>query len=126
MDQNDNGDVIFSTRTFVRSRRWWDASWVDWNKNLGDGPLLVVHRDFFEVKAPQGMIMESRKFVVPSATALMSIQVIGWAGTPFGRKRSIHIVWRNKRGYKVAVALTPVGELEDAWQALQFSGVKLA
>ena len=122
---SDDDSVIYSSRTFVRSHRWWDASWVDWNYRYRGGPVLTVRHDSFEVSATQGMMMESRHFIVSSSTATMWFDIVGWAGTPFGRRRSIHIVWRNKRGRKIELALSPDDGLQEAWEALLQSGVTL-
>ena len=115
---------IFSTRTFVRSRRPWN-SWVSWNSRLGGGPTLVVKQHSFEVSAPQGWIGDSRELIMKSPSAIMSFDRVGWAGTPFDRKNCIHVAAEDQTGRRIELALTPEAGLQDAWDALVKSGVQM-
>ena len=121
MSTLDDQNVIYSCHTFVRVRRPRN-SWVSWNNRLGGGPVLVVRPGWFEVSAPQGMMMESRHLLIRSEGALMWFDKVGWAGTPFDRKECIHVAGRDRKG-NVEMALSPVGEMQEAWQALLESGV---
>lgn len=114
-------------RVFVRARQQVLPgilnNWVDWNSKLGGGPTLIVRVDSFEVAAPQGMMLDSRDPVIESNCAAMWFDDVGWAGTPFGRRRSIHIAGRDHEGGRVELALSPRDGLHEAWAALLNSGV---
>jgi len=121
----DERPAVFAGRIFVRSRRPRN-SWVSWNYNYRRGPQLVVRATSFEVSAPQGMLLESRRFVIQSHDAVMRRDWIGWAGTPVNRKRCIHVAARDQKGRRIELALTPDDGLENAWKALLDSGVSRA
>ena len=126
--EGESGATTF--QVFVRSRQHVVPgilnNWVDWNSNLGGGPTLIVRADSFEVVAPQGMMLDSRDLVIESNCAAMWLDDVGWAGTPIGRKRSIHIAGRDQAGGQVELALSLRDGLEQAWQALLNSGVTLS
>jgi len=119
----DERPALFTGRTFVRSRRPRN-SWVSWNYNPRRGPVLVVRAGSFEVSAPQGMLLESRHFVIQSDDAVMWHDRIGWAGTPVNRKGCIHVAGCDQKGRRIELALTPEDGPGNAWQALLDSGVK--
>jgi hypothetical protein len=78
----------------------------------------------FEVSAPQGWIGDSRDLVVESSSATMWLDRIGWAGTPFDRKNSIHIAAEDQTGRRVELALTPDAGLQVLWDALVTAGIQ--
>jgi hypothetical protein len=118
----DEKPALFAGRTFVRSRRPRN-SWVSWNYNPRRGPELIVRDGSFEVSAPQGMLLESRHFVIQSHDAVMWHDWIGWAGIPVNRKGCIHVAGRDQKGRRIELALTPEDGLDNAWRALLDSGV---
>ena|SRR2546421_2110884 len=113
----------YESRAFVRSKRRFN-SWVDWNSRLGGGPLLSVRDGSFELSAPRGTRFESRDLVIPSDSATMWLDKVGWAGTRLNRKECIHVTGRDQRGRVVEFAISPKGGHREAWQALLDSGVR--
>jgi hypothetical protein len=120
-----SSDAVFTTPTFVRTRRRWN-SWVSWNNRLGGGPMLLVRAHAFRIVAQQGTRLESRDLTFESSTATMRFDRIGWAGTPIDRKNCIHLFVVDGRGRRVELALTPKVGLRAAWDALLGSGVQAA
>ena len=86
--------------------------------------MLLVKTYSFEVRAPQGMRLETRDFIIESSDAAMWLDRIGWAGTPLDRRDCIHVVSSDETGSRIEMALTPESGLEPAWEALIQSGVK--
>jgi hypothetical protein len=115
--------VLYSTKVFVRVRRPLRGRWVAWHDKLGGGPQLVVREESLEVIAPQAMMLESRDILVPTSSATMWIDRVGWAGTPIGRRECIRLLGNLGRG-KVELAISPAGGTSDAWIALARAGVK--
>ena len=89
----DEGPVTYSNVAFVRMRRPFN-SWVSWNHKPPRSPKLSVRAGNFEVSAPQGMLLESRHFVIQSSGATMWRDRVGWAGTSVNRKECIRVPQR--------------------------------
>ena len=96
---------------------------MSWNYKPGRSPKLAVWDGDFEVSAPQGMLLESRHFIIRSKDAVMWLGRVGWAGTLVNRKDCIRVAASDKRGRRIEFALSPEEGLQRAWQALADSGV---
>jgi hypothetical protein len=110
--------ALLTSRSFVRTRRWHN-SWVNWHPRLGGGPVMTIRRGSVELRAPQGMMLESRNVVLSSEAATIKRDAIGWAGTPFGRRQCIRIT-----AAKIEVAVTPEAGLDASWLALTDAGFR--
>jgi len=119
----DPGAVLYSGRAFVRSKRWFDGVLSAWNPRLGGGPMLWIWPGGFEVVAPQGMLLESRDFLMPAAQAVMHRDQVGWGGTALGRRDCIAIQGRDDKGRWVRFAISPEDGIGGAWDALRTAGV---
>ena len=82
--------------------------------------MLIVRRGSVEVSAPQGMLLESRCYVFRGPQATMSRDRIGWAGTPLFKKDCIRL----KLDSKAQLAVTPRGDIDEAWKQLARAGVR--
>jgi hypothetical protein len=122
VDWAANQPVIYSSKAFVR-RRKMGHNWVTWSDKLGGGPTLLVRTESLEVLAPRGTMLESRHIVMAAKDTTMRLDSVGWAGTPFGRKKCIRLSGRDGR-FKVVLAVTPESGIHDAWEALRRAGVR--
>jgi hypothetical protein len=112
--------LTYSVKAFVRARRPYN-SWVSWNGRLGGGPDFIVRSNGLQIQAPQGMLLESRDVCVPGQGSIMWLDKVGWAGTALNKKDCIHIAATDDRG-RLEVAVTPVSDMQAAWQALLDAG----
>jgi hypothetical protein len=113
--------VTFTTRALVRERRL--GGWVDWSNSLGGGPTMTIRARGIEVSAPQGMVLESRSVFISAEKATMSIDSVGWAGTPVGRRKCVRLLGHDP-GCAVDLAISPDADFDEAWQALIDAGVQ--
>ena len=88
----------------------------------GGGPRLLIRHGAIEVRAPQGMMQDSRDICLRVDTARMWRDKVGWAGTALGRRECIHLVGRDETA-EVEVALSPVSNFEEVWAALRRAGI---
>jgi hypothetical protein len=112
--------VTYGVRAFVRERRV--GAWVDWSNRLGGGPQLLVRTRGIEVSAPQGMVLESRAVFLTAEKASMTVDRVGWAGTPLGKRDCIRLKGHDE-GCGVDLAISPETGIDPAWQALVDAGV---
>ncbi len=111
----------YSERVLVQSRRPW-SSWVQWNPRLGGGPLLIVRKASVEIAASQGMRLESRCYIFRGKEATMSRDRIGLLGIPIGKRDCLRI----KLDSGIQFAVSPLGNIDEAWKALAEAGVRTA
>jgi hypothetical protein len=114
--------VIYDCPVLVRQCMHPGRHWVDWSRSLGDGPRLLIRAGAIEVRAPQGMMLDSRDICLRTDTAKMWRDEVGWAGTALGRRECIHLVGRDDTG-KVELALSPFSNFEEVWAALRRAGI---
>lgn len=117
--------VLFECPVLVRQCLHPGANWVDWNSKLGGGPRLLIRRGAIEVKAPQGMMLQTRDVCLVAATTSMWHDEIGWAGTALGQRECIHLLGKDETS-EVELALTAIENLGATWAALVQSGVQVA
>jgi len=120
-DSDKEQPILYTGRAFVRSRRR-GSTWVSLNNNRNRGAVLIVRRESVEVVASQGMLLESRDILISAPNATMSLDKIGWAGSPIDKKECIRIVGHTGRR-RMELAVTPDTGLQEAWQALLDAGV---
>ena len=126
MSPADAGDdeVVYTTRAFVRIKRRF-TSWQNWNNRLGGGPTVQVTISAVRVWAPQGMMLDSRDVQIDTHHATMSVDRLGWAGTPLGRRECIRLCGGTRRG-PIEIAITPDLGIEQTWRAFERAGVRPA
>jgi hypothetical protein len=117
--------VIYDCTVMVRQCMHPGGNWVDWSGRLGGGPRLLVRAGAVEVRAPQGMMLDSRDICLRADTTRMWRDEVGWAGTAVGRRACIHLVGRDETA-EVELALSPLSDFEDAWAALRRAGIAAA
>ena len=117
--------VIYDCAVLVRQCKHPGGNWVDWSRRLGGGPRLLVRAGAIEVRAPQGMVLDSRDVCLRADTARMWRDEVGWAGSALGRRECIHLVGRDETA-EVEFALSPLSNVEEAWAALGRAGVAAA
>jgi len=116
-----NQRVIYDCVVLVRQCMHPGGNWVDWSQRLGGGPRLLVRAGAIEVRAPQGMILDSRDICLRADTTRMWRDEVGWAGSALGRRECIHLVGRDETG-EVELALSPLSDFEEVWAALRRAG----
>jgi hypothetical protein len=121
----DSQPVIYDCAVLVRQCMHPGGNWVDWSRRLGGGPRLLVRAGAIEVRAPQGMVVDSRDICVRADTARMWRDEVGWAGSALGRRECIHLLGRDETA-EVELALSPLSSFEEAWAALHQAGVVAA
>jgi hypothetical protein len=117
-----NQAVIYECAVLVRQCMHPGGNWVDWSRSLGGGPRLLVRAGAIEVRAPQGMMLDTRDICLRADTARMWRDEVGWAGTAFGRRECIHLVGRDQTA-EVELALSPLSNFEEVWAALRRAGI---
>lgn len=120
-----NQTVIYDCAVLVRQCMHPGGNWVDWSRSLGGGPRLLVRDEAIEVRAPQGMLLDSRDICLRADTARMWRDEVGWAGSGLGRRECIHLVGRDETA-EVELALSPLSNVEEVWAALGRAGVVAA
>lgn len=120
-----NQAVIYDCAVLVRQCMQPGGHWVDWSRSLGGGPRLLVRAGAIEVRAPQGMMLDSRDICLRADTTRMWRDEVGWAGTALGRRECIHLVGRDETA-EVELALSPLSSFEEAWAALRRAGIAAA
>jgi hypothetical protein len=120
-----NQMVIYECAVLVRQCMHPGGNWVDWSRSIGGGPRLLARAGAIEVRAPQGMMLDSRDICLRADTTRMWRDEVGWAGTALGRRECIHLVGRDETA-EVELALSPVSNLEEAWAALCRAGIVAA
>ena len=61
-----NQTVIYDGAVLVRQCMHPGGNWVDWSRSLGGGPRLLIRHGAIEVRAPQGMMQDSRDICLGS------------------------------------------------------------
>ena len=117
-----NQPVIYDCAVLVRQCKHPGGNWVDWSRSLGGGPRLLVRSGAIEVRAPRGMILDSRDICLRAGTARMWRDEVGWAGTALGRRECIRLVGRDETA-EVELALSPLSDFEEVWAALRLAGI---
>lgn len=120
-----NQAVIYECAVLVRQCMHPGGNWVDWSRSLGGGPRLLVRAGAIEVRAPQGMMLDSRDICLRADTARMWRDEVGWAGSALGRRECIHLVGRDETA-EVELALSPLSNFEEVWAALRRAGIAAA
>jgi hypothetical protein len=120
-----NQTVIYDGAVLVRQCMHPGRNWVDWSRSLGGGPRLLIRAGAIEVRAPQGMVLDSRDICLRADTARMWRDEVGWAGSSLGRRECIHLVGRDETG-EVELALSPLSNFEEVWAALRRAGIVAA
>jgi hypothetical protein len=120
-----NQTVIYDCAVLVRQCMHPGGNWVDWSRSLGGGPRLLIRAGAIEVRAPQGMMLDSRDICLRAGTARMWRDEVGWAGTGLGRRECIHLVGRDETA-EVEIALSPLSNFEEVWAALRRAGIVAA
>jgi len=120
-----NQPVIYECAVLVRQCMHPGGNWGDWSRSLGGGPHLLIRDGAIEVRAPQGLRLDSRDICLRADTARMWRDEVGWAGTALGRRECIHLVGRDQTG-EVELALSPLSNFEEAWAALGRAGITAA
>jgi hypothetical protein len=117
-----NQAVIYECAVLVRQCMHPGGNWVDWSRSLGGGPRLLVRAGAIEVRAPQGMMLDTRDICLRADTARMWRDEVGWAGTALGRRECIHLVGHDETA-EVELALSPLSNFEEVWAALRRAGI---
>ncbi len=117
-----NQTVIYDGAVLVRQCMHPGGNWVDWSRSLGGGPRLLIRAGAIEVRAPQGMMLDSRDICLRAETARMWRDEVGWAGSALGRRECIHLVGRDETA-EVELALSPLSNFEEVWAALGQAGI---
>lgn len=117
--------VIYECAVLVRQCMHPGGDWVDWSASLGGGPRLIVRAGAVQVRAPQGMVADSRDICLRADTARMWRDEIGWAGSALGRRECIHLAGRDENT-EVELAITPLASPGEAWAALRRAGIAAA
>jgi len=117
-----NQTVIYDGAVLVRQCIHPGGNWVDWSRSFGGGPRLVIRDGAIEIRAPQGMVLDSRDICLRADTARMWRDEVGWAGTALGRRQCIHLVGRDETA-EVELALSPLSNFDEAWAALRRAGI---
>lgn len=117
-----NQTVIYDGAVLVRQCMHPGGNWVDWSRSLGGGPRLLIRNGAIEVRAPQGMVLDSRDICLRADTARMWRDEVGWAGSAIGRRECIHLVGRDETA-EVELALSPLSNFEEVWAALRRAGI---
>jgi hypothetical protein len=120
-----NQAVIYDCAVLVRQCMHPGGNWVDWSRRLGGGPRLLIRAGAIEVRAPQGMILDSRDICLRAGTTRMWRDEVGWAGSALGRRECIHLVGRDETA-EVELALSPLSGFEEVWAALRRAGIVAA
>ncbi len=120
-----NQTVIYDCAVLVRQCMHPGGNWVDWSRSLGGGPRLLIRAGAIEVRAPHGMMLDSRDVCLRADTARMWRDGVGWAGSALGRRECIHLVGRDETA-EVALALSPLSNFEEVWAALRQAGIVAA
>ena len=120
-----NQTVIYDCAVLVRQCMHPGGNWVDWSQRLGGGPRLLVRAGAIEVRAPQGMILDSRDICLRADTTRVWRDEVGWAGSALGRRECIHLVGRDETA-EVELALSPLSNVGEVWAALRRAGVVAA
>jgi hypothetical protein len=120
-----NQTVIYDCAVLVRQCMHPGGNWVDWSRSLGGGPRLLIRAGAIEVRAPQGMMLDSRDICLRADTARMWRDQVGWAGSALGRRECIHLVGRDETA-EVELALSPLSNFEEVWAALRRAGIVAA
>src|SRR5215469_1656202 len=117
-----NQAVIYECAVLVRQCLHPGGNWFDWSRSRGGGPRLLVRAGAIEVRAPQGMMLDSRDICLRAGTARMWRDEVGWAGTALGRRECIRLVGRDETA-EVELALSPLSDFEEVWAALRLAGI---
>jgi hypothetical protein len=117
-----NQTVIYDGAVLVRQCMHPGGNWVDWSRNFGGDPRLLIRAGAIEVRAPQGMMLDSKDICLRADTARMWRDEVGWAGSAFGRRECIHLVGRDETA-EVELALSPLSNFEEVWAALRRAGI---
>lgn len=117
-----NQAVIYDCAVLVRQCMHPGRNWVDWSRSLGGGPRLLIRAGAIEVRAPQGMVLDSRDICLRADTARMWRDEVGWAGSALGRRACIRLVGRDETAV-VELALSPLSNFEEVWAALRRAGI---
>ncbi len=120
-----NQPVIYECAVLVRQCMHPGGNWVDWSRSLGGGPRLLIRAGAIEVRAPQGMLLNSRDICLRADAARMWRDEVGWAGSALGRRECIHLVGRDETA-EVELALSPLCNSEEVWAALRRAGTVAA
>jgi hypothetical protein len=107
-----NQTVIYDCAVLVRQCMHPGGNWVDWSRSLGGGPRLLIRAGAIEVRAPQGMMLDSRDICLRADTTRMWRDEAGWAGSALGRRECIHLVGRDETA-EVELALSPLSNFEE-------------
>lgn len=118
------GDLIFTDHVFVRHRRR-GATWRNWNAQLNGGPVVRVRVGSVELKAPQGMMLETRHIVMCSRAVTMTRDRIGLWGLPLARRDCIILAGHDVSGWARRLAVSN-DDLTVLWDALERAGVSAA
>ena len=86
---------------------------------------LLIRAGAIEVRAAQGMVLDSRDICLRADTARMWRDGVGWAGSALGRRECIHLLGRDETA-EVELALSPVSNFKEAWAALRQAGIVAA
>src|SRR5262249_61224121 len=79
--------VIYDCAVLVRQCMHPGGNWVDWSRRLGGGPRLLIRAGAIEVRAPQGMMLDSRDICLRAGTARMGGGGGGGGGGGAGPRR---------------------------------------
>lgn len=120
-----NRPVFYDCAVLVRQCMHPGGNWVDWSRRLGGGPRLLIRAGAIEVRAPQGMVFDSRDICLRADTARMWRDEVGWAGSALGRRECIHLAGRDETA-QVELALSPLSNFEEVWAALRQAGIAAA
>jgi hypothetical protein len=117
--------VMHDCAVLVRQCIHPGRNWVDWNRSLGGGPRLVIRAGAIEVRAPRGMVLDSRHICLRADTTRMWRDEVGWAGSALSRRECIHLVGRDETG-DVELTLSPLSNINEVWAALGRAGIAAA
>jgi hypothetical protein len=120
-----NQTVIYDCPVLVRQCVHPGGNWFDWSRRVGGEPRLLVRAGAIEIRAPQGMVLDSRDICLRADTARMWPDEVGWAGSALGSRECIHLVGRDETA-EVELALSPLSDFGEAWDALRRAGVVAA
>lgn len=119
--------VTYATKAKVRLRAPL-GGWVDYKNGLGS-VQFVVRTKGIEVSLVRGAARlvdfgrVARFLSAPEST--MWLDNIGLFGTPAFRRKCIRLSGHDNNG-RVDLAISPVGDLDEAWQALLEAGARPA
>jgi hypothetical protein len=110
--------VIYSARARVLAKRPGHV-WVEWKGGFGGGPRLIVHTASVEIVAYHRRTRRQTIFIFRGDVARMRHDRIGRVGFPIGTRKCVKITVSREMQF----AVSPEGDIDEAWRAHGAAGV---